>query len=139
MRASAKVIRAATAAVTIVVITIVVIRCSCHVVLRYAVIAVAGELVFVDVLDGYGGLSEAANFIVNPANFGKVVGATLTGTYIDPGYYHLMTMQTESLAAKGCDAGSFGTINAVFADQVVRRRRTTYLSVSLSLSLSFVY
>lgn len=85
--------------------------------------AVDGKLVFIDVLNVYGGLSEAANFAGSSGGQGNVLIASLMQTAIDPGYYHFVTLKTESLEAKGCDPSSYGAINAFLVDELVRQAK----------------
>ena len=81
-----------------------------------------------DVFGGFGGQAAANNMDVSVGDFdGKWLLFSLEGDVIPAGYYHLTTLNIQSLEEVGCDPNSFGvqgfvasTINVSAEERVER-------------------
>ena len=59
--------------------------------------------------------------VVSAGVEGKWLIFSLAGGNIKPGYYHLTTLDIESLEQAGCEPGTFTMINGIMSDPQVRR------------------
>ena len=87
--------------------------------LRYS--TVNGEQIQVTTFGGFGGQAAAVGMDISVGEFdGKWLAFSLQGKTIPAGYFHLTTLNINSLESYGCDPDSFGLIGGVVTDINVR-------------------
>lgn len=85
---------------------------------RYEIAGV-DQVTFIDAISGFGGEADVNNLLVSAGIEGKWLTFSLTGGNIQPGYYHLTTLNIESLQSKGCLPENFVLTKGVVADELV--------------------
>lgn len=84
---------------------------------------VNGEQIQVTTFGGFGGQAAAFGMEISVGEFdGKWLAFSLQGNTIPPGYFHLTTLNINSLESYGCDPDSFGLIGGVVTDINVRKK-----------------
>lgn len=84
------------------------------------------QITFINVDNGFGGEGAANGLTVTGGIDGKWLIVSFSGGTIDPGYYHLTTLEIESLQSKGCLPGNFiltkGVVSDPFVSSVIANR-----------------
>ena len=71
----------------------------------------SGEEAFVEILSGDGGITLGTDLSAFTASQGQWLVFSLDGQVVAPGFYLLVTLETESLSAKGCQDGGVKLVN----------------------------